>query len=145
MRLCLKARLSQGSTNDSRMFFVVGKYLGNYFPSGWISHRYEVRDQSKTFYGEQKCNVSFFVWYSGVELPAARAKGLLCYWCKWESKFSGVGKTHNSFEKHLHNVGLVTHPDPRCRCYYLSSKVTVMGRSCCGFFFFHLDCEISNQ
>lgn len=100
IRFCLKARFSLSSTNDSRMFFVVGKHHCNYFPPGWISHRYRVRDQSRIFSGEQKCNVSFPAWYSGVELPAARAKGLVCYWCKWDSQLSGVGN-HTS---HLENI-----------------------------------------
>lgn len=142
MRFCSKARFSLSSINDNRMFFLVGKHHWNYFPCGWVSHRNGVRDQSKTFSGEQKRNVSFPAWYDGVELPAARAKGLVCYWCKWDSQLSGVGKQHKSPEKHLHNVGLAAHPDPRRRCYCLSSKVTVTGRS---WVFFQLDSEISNR
>lgn len=102
VRFYLKARFSLSSTNDSKMFFVVGKHHWNYFPHGWISHRYGVRDQSKIF-SEQKCNVSFPAWYSGVELPAARAKGLVCYWCKWDSQLSGVGN-HTS---HLENICII--------------------------------------
>ena len=129
MRLCLRDRLSLSSTNDSRMFYVVGKHHWNYFPSGWTSYRYEVRDKSKTFSGEQECNVTFPAWYGGAELPAARAKGLECSWCKWDPQISAVGKKHNSHEKHLHNLGLAIHPDQWCRCYCLSSKATVTGRS----------------
>lgn len=40
-----------------------------------------------------------------------------------------MGKPQESSENLLHDTGLAAYPEPRCRCYTLSGKVTVTGRS----------------
>ena len=91
MRLCLKARFSLSSTNDSRMFFVVGKHHWNFFPYGWISHRYGVRDQSKIFFWRAKvwCQLSCLVQWSWTTSCQGQRAGVLLMQMRFTALWCG--------------------------------------------------------